>query len=271
MKEENKKLLFPTDFSQLSIWALQEALSLNTYLNYEIIVFHAFSRPLSKKSGEGSLIAKKRRISEKFEKLLEEVPTLRDHKHSFKMELGYSTDMILSEVADNNIKLIIMGTKGAVGVGELFGTKTHEIVEKLDIPIIIVPKNGSLAEIKRIGLACDFSKYTDFGKLDFLIQLSELLQAEVHIITMNRDEKSMTSKEKSNREQVLARMNRLQAKFTQTYHESIEHGLIKYCKKNEIGLLGILPKNYTFIEKLFHESLTRRMAFQSPVPLLILK
>jgi len=264
-------LLFPTDFSQISIRALHETLQLNTYLNYEIIVFHAYSRPMTKKSGEGSLIAKKRRITEKFEKLLDEVPDLRNHKHTFKMGLGYSTDMILSEVAEHQIKLIIMGTKGAVGVGELFGTKTHEIVEKINEPIIIVPKEGSLADIKRIGLACDFSKPTNFGKLDFLIQLSELLQAEVHIITMNRDDKTMSDTEKSNREKVHAKMDKLKAQFTQTYHESVEHGLIDYCKKNEIDLLGILPKNYNFMEKIFHESLTRRMAFQSPVPLLILK
>ncbi len=271
MNEENKKLLFPTDFSPLSIRALQEALHLNTYLNYEIIVFHAYSRPMTDKTGKGPLISKKRRISEKFENLLEEVPDLREHKYVFKMELGYSTDMILSEVADGQIKLIIMGTKGAVGVGELFGTKTHEIIEKLDIPIIVVPKHGLLSDIKRIGLACDFSKHADFAKVDFLIDLTEKLQGEVDIITLNQDEKSMTKTEKSNRELVLARMARIKARVTQTTHESVEHGLIEYCKNHHIGLLGILPKNYNFIEKIFHESLTRRMAFQSPIPLLILK
>ena len=266
-----KKLLFPTDFSELSIHTLREVVQLNEKLNDEIIVLHAYSRPVSEKTGKSPLLAKEKRVDEKFEKLLHEVPELRKHPFEFKKKLGYSTDVILSEVRESVVELIVMSTKGAFGVGELFGTKTAEIMDKVNVPIIVMPKTGSLGSIRRIGLASDFSASADPGKLDFICRLAEKTSSEIMTITVNRDQKNLSKKELTRRDAILQKMGNILSSVNYVYETSKERGLIRFCKKNDIDLLAILPRSYNFIEKLFHESLTRRMAFQSPVSLLVLK
>ena len=137
--------------------------------------------------------------------------------------------------------------------------------------MIVVLENSKLSDLNMIGLACDFSENTEYDNLDFLIELSEKRKLEIDIITLNRQEKTMTKEELTNRDHILSIMNHLKPKVSFTHHENVKKGLIDYCKANEIGLISVLPKSYNFIERAFHDSLTMRMAFHSPIPLLVLK
>lgn len=272
---DTKKLLFPTDFSENSIDALKEAIALNKYLKYEITIFHAYSRPYleKKKDYDQSLQLEKqaKTIDKKFAKLEEEIPDIRKFQYHFKKKLGFSVDMILAQISEDEPDLIVMSTKGAIGLGELWGTKTAKIIKSVDIPVIVVPVNTTLTGLNRIALACDYSEETDLGKIDFLIRLAELKGLEIDIVTLNRQEKTMTKEELSNRDRILDMMRHLKPRVSFSHHENVKKGLIDYCKANEAGLIGILPKSYNFIEGAFHDSLTMRMAFHSPIPLLVLK
>ena len=87
---------------------------------------------------------------------------------------------------------------------------------------------------------------------------------------MSREEKIMTNDEKAYRQLVRKKLEGLPVAFNITFNNQIEDGIIKYCIANDIDLIAIIPKNYSFIEQLFHERLTQKMTFHSPVPLLIL-
>jgi len=270
-----KQLLFPTDFSENSVEALKETAQLNQLLKYKIIILHTYSRPYSDKnkdvSQESKLLGLEQQIDRKFKKFIDQVSEVEDQDYEFKKIIGYSVDVIREEVEKNNIDLVMMSTKGAVGVGELFGTRTSKIIKNAETPIIVVPPGTHLSELDKLGLACDFSENTSYEKIDFLINLAEVLNLEIDIITLNRQEKTMTEAELSNREKLLSIMSHLPAKSSYTHHDDVNKGLIEYCKNNSIGLLTVLPKSYNYIENIFHESLTRRMAFQSPIPILVLK
>lgn len=81
----------------------------------------------------------------------------------------------------------------------------------------------------------------------------------------------MTKRELANREHVLELMEHLDTRVSFTHHDNVKQGLIDYCKQNEIGLISVLPKSYNYIERIFHDSLTMKIAFHSPVPLLVLQ
>jgi nucleotide-binding universal stress UspA family protein len=270
-----KNLLFPTDFTDHSIKALEEALILNRKLKYHITVFHAFSRPFTEnKSGFKESLGLKQleeRIDKQFAKLEKALPELAKHQHTLVRKLGYSVDLIPEYVKEHDISLIVMNTKGAVGVGELWGTKTARIIKMVEIPAVVIPTGTRLSELSELGLACDFSDDTEYDKVAFLIEIAEKCAIPIDIITLNRHEKTMTKDELKNRDKLLQLVKNIPAKISYRESNSIKKGLIDYCRSNEIGLLGILPKSYNFIERVFHESLTTRMAFNSPIPILVLK
>lgn len=270
-----KKLLFPTDFTDHSIKALEEALILNRKLNYHVTIFHAFSRPfMENKSGFKESLGLKQleeRIDKHFARLEKNLPELSKHEYSIVKKLGSTVELIPEYVRTHDISLIIMNTKGAVGVGELWGTKTAKIIKMVEIPVVVVPTGTKLSDCSELGLACDFSDETEYEKVEFLLELASKCDIPIDIITLNRHEKTMTDEELKNRDKLLDMVKHVKSKISYRESNSVKKGLMDYCKANEIGLLGILPKSYNFIERVFHESLTTRMTFNSPIPVVVLK
>jgi nucleotide-binding universal stress UspA family protein len=267
----NPKILFPTDFTDQSVHALKESVKLNEQLNYELIIFHTYSRTVSDNfNQEGHMEKLDRDVERKFKKLEGQVPELKSQQHSFRKALGDFIDTVEDFVHEEDVDLIIMSTKGAVGIGELFGTKTAKIIKSVEIPVIVVPPEAELMPLSKVGLACDYSRDTPEEKLKLLSGMGELMGLELDLITLNRDEKTLTKKELRNREKLVKILENLTVKTSFTKHPNLSWGLIDYAKKNDIGMIGVIPKSYNYIERLFHESLTRDMAFHSPIPVMVL-
>lgn len=269
-----KTILFPTDFSERASNALNQALVFIQNFDAKIIIYHAYHRPAYYSGGKEQLDQKldevKSSIDLKFKQLLKNNEALKETKYEFRKALGVSVESIV-ELSKKEIDLIIMATKGTDGLGELWGTKTAKIIKSVEVPVLVIPDNTSLTGIKKMGLACDYSQYTEYETLDFLLEVTERLKLDVDTITLNRSEKVMTNKEKDYKKLVREKLETVPATFNFTFHNNVDEGIINYAKANDIGLIAMLPKSYSFMESLFHESLTEQMTFHSPIPLLVLK
>lgn len=273
---QTKKLFFPTDFTEQSIDALGQTIQFVQGLEYDIYLFHAFSRPFSKGSNTDyqnkvDLERLEENIDNKIQDLIEKVPLLKKTNYQVVKKIGPSIETIIDTIVEVSPDLVVMGTKGASGSGEIWGTKTAKIIKSVNIPVIVIPPNTKLSSINKIGLACDYSENTTFAKLDFLIKLVDKQGMELHIITLNRQEKTMTRLEKANRDHVLELLKDNTVKTSFINHPNERKGLVDYCEEHGIGMISVLPKSYNFIERIFHDSLTMRMAFQCPIPMLVLK
>ncbi|MGK7390117.1 MAG: universal stress protein [Candidatus Cyclobacteriaceae bacterium M2_1C_046] len=268
------KILFPIDFSELSKKALLQAIDFCKKTDAHLIIFHVYHRPVGKgnaASDKLKLNRTKELVEKGFEKLSNTISELKQVSHEFKKTLGIFDENLVEAVKKENVDLVIMATKGAVGFGELWGTKTAKVIKMIDVPVIILPDRSELQEISKVGLACDYSESTDYASVEFVGRLAEQLKLDVNVVTLNRVEKSMTREELHNREQVLEYLKDVPHSFNFTSHRNIQEGLVDYCKAKNLSMLAILPKSYSFLERLFHDSLTQQMAFQCPVPLLVLK
>jgi len=268
-------ILFPTDFSDRSLKALGEALEFAERFKDKMIIFHSYSRPYvegaTPEESKSLLRQLEDQIDQKFEKLLKNFPKLKSLNHEFRKAVGTSVDNIAEVTNTQKIDLIIMATKGARGFGELWGTTTAKIIKSVEIPVLVFPDKATLTDVTKIGLTCDYSERIDYRKLEFLVEVAEAQKSDIEVITLNREEKLMTSQELAHQQQVKRLLQSVHTSFSFYFCENIEEGVIDYAKQNNIGIIAIMPKSYTYIERLFHESLTERMAFHSPVPLLVLK
>ncbi|MEM6842479.1 MAG: universal stress protein [Bacteroidota bacterium] len=270
-----KTILFPTDFSKRANRALKETVNLAEKLSAKVIIYHVYHRPATEKISSGHsdrlLENLERNIDMNFRGLLSETPGLTDLDYEFRKELGILADCIVDTSEKDAINLVCMATKGAKTFGELWGTKTADIVKKLNVPVLVIPDNTRLDTIEKVGLICDYSEETNYHTLDFLLEIVEELKIETDVITLNRDEKTMTAQEKAYRELVRKKLENVPATFHFSFSDDVHQGVIAYCQTHEIGLIAILPKKYNFIVQLFRESLTKQMTFRSSIPLLVLK
>jgi len=270
-----KTILFPTDFSERAERALAQAIEVADKAQARLILYHVYHRPVMQGETNEQTATWLQRLEEgidvRFQKLAHQFPKLKELDYEFRKELGISVESIAHIPQDEEIHLIIMATEGATGFGELWGTKTAQIIKSVKVPVLVIPDDSNLDEVKKIGLVCDYSEKTHYQTLDFLLEFIKFFQLSVDVITLNRDEKTMTSREEANRELVRKKLKNVSPTFHFTYHQEVEEGIIDYVQSHGIGMIAILPKSYSFIERLFRESLTEKMVFHSQMPLLVLK
>ena len=267
---ESKTILFPTDFSERADKALDQAIELAVHLPAKLIIYHAYHRPViadDHKFDVDDLLSKTQgKIEEKFRRMEVHHPHLKKVAHEFKKELGISVNKIQEMAEELKPDLIVMATKGAKGFGELLGSKTARTIKSVQVPVLVFPDDTGLKGIEKIGLACDYSQHTDLDHLKFLVTVAQQMDLKVEVISLNRDERTMTDREKDIRQKIRVKLEELPNSFNYTFSENIERGILDYAKNHEIGLIAIVPKSYNFMERLFHESLTTQLAFHSPIP-----
>ena len=270
-----KTILFPTDFSERAERALEQAIEVAEKARARLILYHVYHRPVIEGQTAEEMASWLQQLEEgidvRFHKLAHQYPKLKELDCDFRKELGISVESIAHIPKDEEIDLIIMATEGATGFGELWGTKTAQIIKSVKVPVLVIPDSSHLDEVKRVGLVCDYSEKTHYQTLDFLLKFIELFQLNVDVITLTRDEKTMPSQEKANRALVRKKLENVSATFHFTYHREVEIGIMEYVQSHTIGMIAILPKSYSFIERIFRESLTEKMVFHSQLPLLVLK
>lgn len=262
-------ILVPTDFSERAKNALDQAVFLAGKINARLIIYHVYHRPSNEEKHVISLSEKEKKIDKNFKKLLEALPQLKNIPHEFKKDLGISVDKIAELVNGDGIDMMVMATKGAKGFNEVWGTKTAKIIKMIDTPVFVLPDNTSLSNLNKVALTCDYSLKTDDHAIAFLTKLAQELAFTIDVVTLNREEKTMTKTEHKNRNQLIEQMGNVNASFKFTQHPEVDKGIMAYSRANNIDAVVLFPKNYSFIERMFHESLTEKMLFNSPIPLIV--
>lgn len=267
-----QKILFPLDFSERSVKALEEALFFTSLNGLSLLCYHVYHRPAKGERGAKTLIGRQREIREKYEALCEQFPALKEDRHEFRMELGISTDKLIEMANSGEVDLIIMATKGAKGIGQLWGSKTASIVRQVDLPILVIPDNTTLRNIKTLAWAYDYRLSPEDDTLRPLVRTAELLKADVDVLSIHSSPDMLSDDRTTEAQQeLMEHLEGIPHTFNFSYHRDIQTGIMEYAHANDIGLIFIISKTYNYIEQAFHESLTKKMVFQSDIPLLIKK
>lgn len=262
---KNRNILFPTDLSPESANSLNAVLPfINAGKNKLLLLFAAQRQ-------RKALNADKVAIEEAFDAFIARCPLLPEAKYERHWEFKLSKDLILQESDKVDCDLIIMPTKGAKGIDRLWGSKTEAVVRDAIVPVIVLPYGASLEKIKRIILAVDYSEDSCHHRLSPLLHLADHMKTEIEVLTINQQESQLSRQEKILRKQLKYRLQDLPHRFSHHFESEIGDGIINYAVKHEASLIAIMPRDYHFLESLFRESVSRKMIFESPLPLLILK
>ncbi|UZR94980.1 universal stress protein [Chondrinema litorale] len=269
-------ILIPVDFTHISTHAVRQAKDLARRSGAHLILFHAYHRPLVpvevEPEVETSLMKKRiRGIDSRFKELETIIPDLKDVSFTCHKSLGKASDSIAKAVEKYNVDLILMGTKGAHGFEELWGSNAAKVVGKVDCPVLVLPEDTDISKIKKIGVACDFNQKRNYDNFKVLPYLAKVYNATVNIIFVSSNSKDQYPKEFKDVIKIHNMLEEVSHSFDYIYHKNVEDGLVNYCKKNKIGLLTVITKSKSFFTKLFDESLTTQMVYHIDVPLLIIK
>lgn len=277
-----KNILILTDFSDNAKAAEKYALPLAMHVKGNLILYNAYPHQREKISGNvvwphnvpPSLeLQSISNLQAEVNELNHDLTKIRNN--NYKPEISHSgnagslTNKLNEIVLENNIWLVVMGTKGESFAGNvLFGSNVFKVLEKINCPVLIIPKNIEYKNLQKIAYATDF-RSSDLDIIDWLYKLAEVLKIELSIVHVSSD----TIIEKEN--DALKKQEKIyQSKFPRTAiqlfeGENIQDSLHKIAEQTDVSVLALTHRRSEFFESLFHASISHKMIKHTKIPVLI--
>ncbi len=265
-----KRLLVPTDFSENAENALKFAINLANHFESKIYLLSVYQVH----SPTGSLKDIERFLKEENEvqlsRLVKKYKTALFHDTSLDAMTinGYTVSTIVNFAGQHDVDLIIMGTQGSSALHEIFiGSNTVGVIKRANKPILAIPSGFKYKPFKKIVLALDESDHFPKEQIAPLLALAKSYKSKIlvyHIAEPN-EEKGVSPS-----------INEYLNGLDYSIHENIgisniNEGINAFVERNEADMLCMITRKRRFLEGIFNPSVTRKEAFNSPVPLLVLR
>ncbi|MGQ2983812.1 universal stress protein [Flavobacterium sp.] len=273
-----KQILFPTDFSEAANTAFIYALRFADSFNAQLVILHVYDLPIVETPSMPETTAEIFDIVEmnQFESFRDELPKLHSIAESRNLghvqmrnillygDLVYNINKVCSE---EEIDMVVMGTKGASGLKETFiGSVTASVIANVKVPVLGIPVEAEYHPIKSIAFTTQY-KDKDNDSLKRALDIADKFGARVQCIYIKNPDDPSDLEEKINEWKAYYRGRNID--FFNIAGDHIEQTLLDFIENQHVDLLVMRTHKRGFFEGLFHRSLTKKMAYHSKVPLLV--
>ncbi|MEJ7829098.1 MAG: universal stress protein [Segetibacter sp.] len=273
-----KKILVATDFSANSKAGVRFAIHWATRQKLDLVFVHVLTilRITSWSDAYFAIYAaeEEKLCRTKFEKFIADIyrqMNVKPGKHSYLIVQGISADSSILDYCRKNIGIdyICISTRGAGKLKKIFGTNTGKLITKSEVPVLAVPRNYKVVDVRRVLYATDLRNYTD--EIKKVVAFAQPLKTQIEVVHFTwPDEISLDEK-------------MIEAAFKKEF----KYGLKLYFQKND-GTHSLIEnlqnqikirkpavvvmftnQKRTFFQKLFLSSKSEELSFEVKVPLLV--
>ena len=276
-----KNILVLTDFSENAKAAEKYALQMAIHVEGNLILYNAYSRQREKISGNvvwphstpSSELQSISNLQARVNELNHELRKIKDTIHRPEIRhlgnAGSLTDKLNETIESNNIWLCVMGTKGeSFANNVLFGSNVFNVLEKINCPVLIIPKEAEYKKLKKIAYATDF-RSSDVDIINWLYKLAEPLKIGLILVHVSAD--TITEIEKrvlKSQEEIYK--SQFPTTTIKTYEgENIQDSLHEIADNLDVSMLALLHRRHEFFESLFRPSISHKMLKHTVIPVLI--
>jgi nucleotide-binding universal stress UspA family protein len=270
-----KTIVAPTDFSVISLNAVNYAADLACAIGADLVLIHVYSIPMVISEvpvPAYSLTSLITDAEEQMNQLKEKI--MFNTRERIKITTEVTSGDVVSEINDYCAEVspyaVIMGTESTGNLERfLLGGKTISAMKELSWPLIVVPPEAKFTSIRKIGLACDFRKVAETIPIKEIRSLVENFHAEFHVLHVSTESGDSFSDETVEESRWL---QDIIGEFNPKYHfinnTDIERGIIEFTEKNNLDLLMIIPKKHTLLNKIFQHSHSRQLVLHTHIPVM---
>ncbi len=277
-----KRILIPTDFSDNAWDALTYAIRLYDDIPCTFYILNTFE--VGATGAEATLYtgATKKLFNilkedseqglKKIESYLNEYLLNDKHEYSILSKHGPLVSVSKALIAQQNIDLIVMGTKGASGMkGILMGSNTTSLIKNIkDCPILAVPEKFEFKEPETLSLATDLNELLSSGLLNPLRELLLIHDLDLEILHV-KNETALSVNQLENKKLIEGLFTHAQVDYKEIpFDKSISNSINEYTKHNTIDILCMVQYQHSFIERLTREPVIKKVGFNTEIPLLII-
>lgn len=266
-------LLVPTDFSAAAKAAALYAAQLAVHINAKVILLSVIEMETSetvlsnwKKLEQQMMDAAVRDMQKLLKELKAAVPG--DLLITADMAVGIPKSEVIEEYSrKKKVNMIVMGTSGATGLKKILrGTNTARLIAISSRPVLAIPAKATFSPPKKMVYATDMKNIKT--EIKTLTAIASLFHSEIMVLhcvppgTSSRLDKKLEPN-------LINQAEYGAISYHQVKTDSIDKAIGKFVDETKADVLVMFTHELGFYEKLLGKSITRTMAFQSRIPLLV--
>lgn len=274
-----KKIVVPTDFTEVAKNAYKYAKELAKELDAELKVVNVFYPEAS--AGDGKSFKSVEEVEKEREDALDEFiqgensqqfeGIIEDEFISRELVNGFPPDVLLELSEKEETDLIVMGTRSQKGsFDKLLGSVSSKTAQNANCPVWLVPPEAEYKPIKNILYASNFES-SNKKMVDRMIDFAGVFDANIHMVNVHKSKwKGDVKFDNHILEQLFRKNGRaIEFRMTTVESETVWEGLYAYANEHNIDAIVLVTKQRSFWENLFHKSITKEMVMRAQIPLVI--
>jgi len=273
-----QRILVPTDFSETSIYAIENASRLASTLNAKLYVIHVLEGSPYKlvKSEENpkEKVVYQKKIMDKLEKLSKSISDQYHIEVNTLLGEAKVVEVIEEAVKENNIDVIMMGTSGASGIREfLIGSNAQRVVKHSHCPVITFRMRPGDIGIQTIVLPVE-SWNNSMEKLDYVTSIARAYNSTIHLLGI------IESRKRAEMRKVLVLLNSAEEylkaanipsvrKIIASQHVAKE--AILYAEEIKASMIMVMTEHESRLDNVIPGVFATHIANHSEIPVMSIK
>lgn len=272
-----KTIIAATNFTDISLNAVDYAVDMAIMIRAEVHLLHvSYASPTDYESpGLAPGVEEVKRMArERLDAL--KTKLLDKTKDRLIIHVEVRAGEVLSELEKycNEVKpyAVVVGSETCGRVEEfLFGGETINAMYKLKWPVIIVPPLKSFTNIRKIGLASDFSDVAETLNVEKLKIFTDEFKPELHVIHVNTKRKNAAEPDLQSE---AAHLQMLLGNWHPHYHiianADIGDAINVFIEEQNPDILVIIPKKHNLLSKIFGSRHAEKLVKNIHLPVMTL-
>jgi len=273
-----KTLLVLTDFSKAAEFAASYACILAEQLKSSTIVLYHSYQVAIPVSEAVAFANDEEAMHQTSLQGLKDLEIQIKEKVSQGVTIRQRTDMsglsdINSIAKEEGAELIVMGTSNKTKFEEIFlGSVAITVCKSSDYPVVLVPASVEMQPVKQIVFACDMKEVEKTIPVANFKMVLDTFKVPLTVLNVDGEDKHFTPETTSIETVTLhGILKDYNANYFNITNEDVVKGIIEFTKLNHAAIVLLILKRHNFIESLFYRSVTRKLAYETPSPLLVLR
>ncbi|WP_062127776.1 universal stress protein [Geofilum rubicundum] len=266
-----RHIILLTDFSETARHAAAYALNMFEGRNVRFYLFHAYDVEFS---GSPYVMRVKEEMAEESRKSLKrELAALHSDFPNSRIEVasrfGPLVDVLIKEVEGGHIDpdLLVMGCRGESALENfLLGSNAFDVIKHVHLPILAIPRNAPLQTPQKMVFATDL-KTIDQDMARPLFDLVSSFESELLFVNVMEDDyiNRLDAEEK-----IAEFFPGVQLSFYFLEDADVCNSVCSFTEAQAGDMVVLVRHNYSFFERVFHPSITKKMVLHPQFPMFIL-
>ncbi len=284
-----KTIAVLTDFSERSEHAAKYALHLAQKIKANVLLYNSFLVPADiptaaaqvawpvneydeiKSDTEKSLTKLCNKL--KHEVKSKTMPEIFVPEITCRYQEGIVANTLPSLEGDKNIVLLVAGTHGSDAISTfILGNNCLELIDDTKFPLLLVPENAPIEDIKKIVFATDLDT-SDVKYINALAGLAHKFHANILVANVSPEtspDAKHNKTENSFMQQMVLKVNYRRLSYHNIPDQNVKKGLTWVLENEKPDLLVMVHrKSGSLFDFFFKSSITKKIATNINTPLLV--